>query len=94
VHLMKRGEIVLKHICENCGKEEVLSAQEAYYKGWNYPPIMGCFKSVSPRTCENCGIKTTLWWELKVNKRPVEQLSEKYLQTLKRIWGEPESALP
>jgi len=91
---MLRKDVILRHICENCGKEKILRAEDAYMQGWDYPPLMGSFKSVSPRTCENCGIETTLWWELEVNKTLIEQLSEKHLQTLKRIWSEPKSILP
>ena len=87
------SNMVLRHICENCGKEEIVSSEEGFKRGWDYPPKMGNFKVISPRTCGNCSMRTTLWWELEVNKTPIEQLSEKHLKTLKRIWDEPESIL-
>ena len=86
--------ILLLHVCENCGKQEVLTSEDGYKQGWDYPPKMGAFKVISPRTCGNCGIQTTLWWEITSNKTPPEQLSEKHQKTLKRILTEPESILP
>lgn len=50
------------HICEVCGKTEILTPEEAFEDGWDYPPKMGAFGLVSPRTCGNCGIMDTLWW--------------------------------
>ena len=41
---------LLLHICEVCGRTEVLTPQEAFDKGWDYPPMMGSFGDVSPRT--------------------------------------------
>ena len=90
----EQGKMILRHICENCGKEEVLSSEEGYKQGWDYPPKIGKFKVISPRTCGACGIDTTLWWEVTYNKTPVEELSERHRQTLERILAEPESILP
>jgi len=84
---------MLHHICESCGKEELLSAQEGYDTGWDYPPMMGSFKKVSPRTCRSCTMDKTLWWELTHNKTPHDELSPKHLLTLERILSEPESIL-
>jgi hypothetical protein len=89
-----QGDIILRHICENCGKDEILCSEEAYKKGWDYPPKMGSFKIVSPRTCEECDIQTTLWWEITYNKTALDQLSERHKKTLKRIMTEPESIMP
>lgn len=86
--------MVLRHICENCGKEQILTSEEGYSQGWDYPPKMGKFKIISPRTCGECGIETTLWWEITCNKTPPEQLSERHQNTLKRILTEPESIMP
>ncbi|MDX9870787.1 MAG: hypothetical protein RBT41_00030 [Clostridia bacterium] len=90
----EQGGMLLRHICENCGKDEILSSEDAYKLGWDYPPKMGDFTIISPRTCGECGIETTLWWEITCNKTPVEQLSEKHRQTLQRILTEPESIFP
>lgn len=90
----KQGDIILRHICENCGKEQLLTSEEGYKLGWDYPPKMGAFKIISPRTCGECDIETTLWWEITCNKTPPDQLSEQHKQTLKRILTEPESITP
>lgn len=87
----EQGNMVLLHICENCGKEEILSSEDGYKNGWDYPPKMGSFKIVSPRTCGDCSIETTLWWEIICNKTAPDQLSERHKKTLRRILAEPES---
>ena len=84
----------LLHICENCGKTDILTPEEAYEQGWDYPPLMGTFGIVSPRKCGNCGIETTLWCELETKKTPIDQLSDKHKETLIRILGEPDSITP
>lgn len=33
----------LIHICEVCGKTEILTPEEAFNEGWDYPPRMGSF---------------------------------------------------
>jgi len=52
------------HICEVCGKKEFMTAEAAYIKGWDYPPKLGKFGIVGPRTCGNCGIEQTVWWNV------------------------------
>lgn len=82
----------LKYICETCGKIEIYDDEEkAFVNGWDYPPKMYKFKVISPRTCGNCLIHTTLWWKLVAENTPVEELDERHKQTLKRILTEPES---
>ena len=88
------NDMLIRHICENCGKEELLTSEEGHDTGWDYPPRMGSFGVISARTCGSCTIDTTLWWQLEVLKTPVEKLSEKHLQTLERILSEPMSILP
>lgn len=83
----------LRHICEVCGKEEILSPEEAYNRGWDYPPKMGAFGVISPRTCGNCNITDTLWWQIAVKKRDVRELSKSQLDTFVRILNEPASIL-
>lgn len=83
--------MILKHICETCGKVETLDIEEGYNKGWDYPPKMYKFGVISPRTCPCCSITTTLWWELEVNKTPIKELSSRHKNTLKRILEEPNS---
>lgn len=79
------------HICEACGKEEYLSAQEGFDSGWDYPPRMGEFGIISPRTCGNCTINKTLWFRLAVGQTRIEELSEKDLEVYDRIINEPSS---
>ncbi|HFI0350806.1 TPA: hypothetical protein ACGOZT_000220 [Streptococcus suis] len=83
----------LKHICEVCGLEEILTSEEAYDLGWDYPPIMGVFSIVSPRKCPNCSITETIWWALVLEQKPIELLSSKQIETLERISTEPESIM-
>ena len=83
----------LRHICETCGKEEILTSEAGFESGWDYPPRLGTFGIVSPRTCGICGVETTLWWELVIRKTPIEQLNARHQRTLQRILSEPESIL-
>lgn len=83
----------LRHVCEVCGREEVLTPEEAYQQGWDYPPKMGAFGVVSPRTCGSCGIQDTLWWFLAVDKGSPDDMSESQQETLLRILCEPKSVV-
>jgi len=88
-----QDDTLLRHICETCGKVEIISSEDGFNRGWDYPPKMGSFKVVSPRTCGECAINTTLWWELATNKTPINELDPRHQETLKRIFAEPESIL-
>jgi len=85
--------MLLRHICEACGKEELLTSEQGFEQGWDYPPKMGAFKVISPRTCGGCSIDKTLWWALTVEGKQATDLDEKQVQTLKRILQEPESIM-
>lgn len=54
--------------CEVCETTELLTPEEAYQAGWDYPPKMGEWGVISPRTCGGCGIDRTLWWALQNNE--------------------------
>ena len=41
-----------------------MTAEAAYIKGWDYPPKLGKFGIVGPRTCGDCGIEQTVWWNV------------------------------
>ena len=84
----------LLHICEVCGKTELLTPQEAYDAGWDYPPRMGSFGIVSPRTCGNCRMEDTVWAALVLHKKTAGELSERQIQTILRILAEPDSIMP
>lgn len=92
---MKQEMVKYVHICEVCGKREVLTPQEAFDRGWDYPPIMGAFGIVSPRTCGECVITDTLWFALQSGKiRDLSELDEHQKTVLERILNEPESIVP
>lgn len=76
------------HICEVCGRTEVLTAQEAHDAGWDYPPLMGTFGVVSPRTCPYCNIDETAWWQIMVMHKNPQDLDEHHKETLFRIFHE------
>lgn len=81
----------LRHICEVCGTDEILTPEAAHEAGWDYPPKMGVFGVVSPRTCAQCSVSQTAWWALTVDGFTVDMLSESQRAAVERILGEPES---
>ena len=83
----------LRHICEVCGREEILTPEEAYEAGWDYPPNIGAFGIVSQRTCPNCPISKTVWWKIVVEHEDPVELSNDDKDTIERILHEPESIL-
>ena len=87
------GQTKLVHICEVCGRTEILTPEEAYNAGWDYPPMMGQFGIVSPRTCPNCNMMNTAWAAITLHKKTPEELNERQRQTIQRIIAEPYSIL-
>ena len=83
----------LAHVCEVCGKTEILTPEEAFEQGWDYPPKIGSFGMVSPRTCGNCAMCDTIWWKLVYKNIKPDDLSDKDKETLYRILNEPASIL-
>lgn len=81
----------LRHICEVCGIEEVLTPEAAYAAGWDYPPRMGAFGVVGPRLCAECSITDTVWWALVVDRYTTDMLDPAQQATLARITHEPDS---
>ena len=85
------------HYCEVCGKKEFVTAEEAFQDGWDYPPNIGYFGLLGPRTCGNCSLQDTLYWKINTNgSLPLViegELSEEELVTWRRIKAEPESLL-
>lgn len=85
------------HYCEVCGKKEFLKPAEAYEQGWDYPPKIGVFGVVSPRTCGECGIDKTLYWRMmsksKEEKNSIENFSKEEQRILARILSEPFSLI-
>lgn len=81
----------LRHICEVCGKAEILTPAAAYEAGWDYPPRMGSFGVISPRTCGSCPMTETVWAALTLHGRSQEELTETQLDVVARILAEPMS---
>ncbi len=80
-----------RHICEVCGKTDLLTSEEGFQAGWDYPPRMGVFGVVSPRTCGSCVITGTLWWRITTGATGEFSTADQVL--LARIEAEPESIL-
>ena len=76
------------YICEVCGKREVLTQEEAYYAGWDYPPFLGKYGVLSPRTCPCCPINKTVCWKIACDGVPIAKLSEKDKEVIQRIKSE------
>ena len=85
------------HYCEVCGRKEFITAEEAFESGWDYPPQIGWFGMLSPRTCGNCAMKDTLYMKIYAPGRiPIvleDELAPDELITWRRIRSEPESLL-
>lgn len=85
--------VKLRHICEVCGRDEILDSDEAYAAGWDYPPRMGVFGVVSPRTCGSCSIADIVWAALMMRGVTADALTPAQRAVVDRIAGEPESIL-
>jgi hypothetical protein len=85
------------HYCEVCGKKEFITADEAFNGGWDYPPQIGSFGMLSPRTCGDCTMENTLYMKINSPGRlPIvfeKELTPEELITWRRIKAEPESLL-
>lgn len=84
----------LLHVCEVCGKREILTPEEGFKAGWDYAPYMYPFKVISPRTCGSCSITATVWWEIAVNHKSFDELTDAQKEVVMKIYNEPESILP
>ncbi|MBR5341136.1 MAG: hypothetical protein IK151_04330 [Erysipelotrichaceae bacterium] len=82
---------IYRYVCEVCGKVEYLSPKEAYEKGWDYPPFIGEYGIVSPRTCPYCDMMDTAWAALVLHGKNVRELSDKQKEAIIRIINEPGS---
>ncbi|WP_350222961.1 hypothetical protein [Mycolicibacterium porcinum] len=92
---LRRGVLVmpLRHMCEVCGVEEVLTPDEAYEAGWDYPPRHGWFGVISPRVCPRCPSTATVWWALTCDGYTQEMLSDRQRGVIARILAEPASIM-
>jgi len=82
------------HYCEVCGKKELLTADEAFEQGWDYPPGIYSFRLLTPRKCGDCPITETLSIKLITGQKKLSELTDSERETLKRIQNEPESLIP
>jgi len=87
-------DIYLRHICEICDKEEILTVEEGYRRRWNYPPKAGPFRALFPRTCGKCLANDSVWWDMILLKGSFSQITERQERALRRILNEPKSILP
>lgn len=74
-----------EHVGEACGASGRFTPDEAWAAGWDYPPRVGAFGVIAPRTCGDGDAKNTVWWQLVILRVPVEQLEERRLATAERI---------
>lgn len=82
------------HYCEVCGKKEFLTPEQAFENGWDYPPRMGVFGVIAPRTCGECSITDTVWWKIAVDKElNLDDLTDREKNVVGRILAEPYSLL-
>lgn len=77
-----------EHWCEVCGKTEVMTSEEAYRTGWDFPPRMGQWGVISPRTCGACPMNRTVWWALAMDGYDLKQLSPEQRTVAARIVAE------
>ena len=70
--------------CEVCDKTETLTEAQAYESGWDYPPFIGVWGIISPRTCPDCGIEGTAYWAILTRA----ELTERQTETVVRIQAE------
>lgn len=75
-----------RYECEVCGRVEVLTEVDAFDTGWDYPPFIGQWGVVSPRTCggADCGIDKTAYWAVMAGN----ELTEQQARTITRILEE------
>jgi hypothetical protein len=83
--------MLLLHVCEVCDMKTTLSPNQAYEQGWDYPPKIGSYGVVSPRTCGSCSITGSLWWAMTMEGKQIDDLSQQQRETLHRIFNEPDS---
>ena len=76
------------HWCASCGYEELLTSDAANEAGWDFPPRMGTWGVVSPRTCPKCPMRQTAWWAMAIEKRGFDDLTPQELKAVGRILEE------
>ena len=85
---MKRKHTTQRDVTyESCGSEELLTSDDAY-EAWDFPPWMGTWGVVSPRTCPKCPMRQTAWWAMAFEKRGFDDLTPQELKAVGRILEE------
>jgi hypothetical protein len=86
-HVDDREDDRILHWCEVCGREELLTSEEGFEAGWDFPPRMGEFGVLSPRQCPNaaCGVEETAWWAVAVEHISLSDLHPRHRATIDRI---------
>ncbi len=77
-------ERVETYLCEVCDAVDHLTQEQAYTAGWDYPPFIGIWGVLSPRTCPNCLIDQTAYWAVLTRG----DLTERHQKTIERILAE------
>lgn len=85
---MENRDTVTKrdYLCEVCGKKASLTEDEAFKAGWDYPPFIGVWGIVSPRTCPDCDMTKTAYWHIMTEGG--KALPEHHMNTVRRILAE------
>lgn len=76
------------HWCEVCRTEELLTSEEAFRDGWDFPPRSGAWGVVSPRTCGKCPMTASVWWAVAIDGYDQQQLSTQQHEVIARIKAE------
>ncbi len=71
----------------------MLTPQEAFDAGWDYPPHIGDFGIISPRTCKECSMLDTAWAKLVLEHKMPSELTAEQRETIQRISDEPKTIL-
>lgn len=55
-------------VCEVDGFTAHLTNQEAFDAGWDYPPFIGDWGIIAPRTCPDHGMEDSAWWAIQTGQ--------------------------
>lgn len=86
--------MILRHVCEVCGADQMLDTDVAYHAGWDYPPKMGKFGVIGRLTCRSCSVNRTAWWDIAIEGYTLDMLSPTQRTAIERIQREPKSISP
>lgn len=89
------------HICNACGKREILSSKEAFEQGWDYPGSDGIYKDAPnhgfrmfvPRKCGDCSISDSFYWKSLHGEEGIDITEKPYVDLFECVLNEPWSLL-